>query len=170
MAYDAFSLVVPDIFIDTMGYAFSLALCKFFFPECPTAAYVHYPTISTDMLGSLDVKPSQGRGLNAGAGKGFKGFLKRNYWHLFARLYSWVGGSVDVVMTNSSWTQSHIMQLWVPVARREGSNTPPKWCIPPAQSASWKMPFQSTCRARRPGDPRWSTHHNSDPKRIISLC
>ncbi|KAI9671809.1 MAG: asparagine-linked glycosylation protein [Alyxoria varia] len=114
LAYDAFSLVVPDIFIDTMGYAFSLALCKFFFPGCPTAAYVHYPTISTDMLGSLDVEPSQGRGLNAGAGKGLKGFLKRKYWDLFARLYSWVGGSVDVVMTNSSWTQSHIMQLWGP--------------------------------------------------------
>lgn len=50
LAYDAFALLVPDIFIDTMGYAFALALSSLFFPDVPTGAYVHYPTISTDML------------------------------------------------------------------------------------------------------------------------
>ena len=112
LAYDAFSLLVPDIFIDTMGYAFTLALCKFFFPTIPTGAYVHYPTISIDMLGSLDAE--EGKGLNAGTGKGLKGSLKRKYWHRFASMYSWVGGNVDVVMTNSSWTQGHIRSLWGP--------------------------------------------------------
>ena len=36
VAFDAFSLVVPDVFIDTMGYAFTLALSKFLFPDVPT--------------------------------------------------------------------------------------------------------------------------------------
>ncbi len=112
LAYDAFSLLVPDIFIDTMGYAFTLALSKFLFPTVPTGAYVHYPTISTDMLGSLDEGP--GQGVNAGTGKGWKGWAKTRYWRLFARLYCWVGGDVDVVMTNSSWTQAHIRSLWGP--------------------------------------------------------
>ena len=112
VAYNAFSLLVPDILIDTMGYAFTLAACKFLFPDVPTGAYVHYPTISTDMLGSLDAKQSEGKGVNAGAGKGLRGTMKRAYWYLFARLYGWVGGHVDVVMTNSSWTQNHIKQLW----------------------------------------------------------
>lgn len=103
-------MLVPDIFVDTMGYAFTLALSKFIFPKVPTGAYVHYPTISTDMLGSLDAKV--GNGMNAGAGKGLKGNLKRAYWHMFARLYSWAGGDIDVVMTNSSWTQTHISSLW----------------------------------------------------------
>ncbi|KAL8662324.1 MAG: hypothetical protein Q9168_008275, partial [Polycauliona sp. 1 TL-2023] len=115
LAYDAFSLLVPDIFIDTMGYAFALAFSKFCFPKIPTGAYVHYPTISTDMLGSLDTSPSRHNGLNAGTGKGLRGALKKQYWHLFAKLYSRVGGSVDVVMTNSSWTASHIRTLWGPV-------------------------------------------------------
>ena len=110
MGYDAFSLVVPDIFIDTMGYSFTLALSKFFFPDIPTGAYVHYPTISTDMLSSLDAET--GKGVNAGTGKGIKGFGKRKYWQAYAHLYSRSGSDVDIVMTNSSWTQAHIQSLW----------------------------------------------------------
>ncbi|KAI9885408.1 MAG: hypothetical protein M1823_002792 [Watsoniomyces obsoletus] len=109
LAYEAFTRLVPDIFIDTMGYSFTLALSKLLFPSVPTGAYVHYPTISTDMLESLR---KGGQGINGGAGSGFKGFVKRWYWQLFARMYSWVGGQVDVVMVNSSWTQGHIRSLW----------------------------------------------------------
>jgi len=90
LAWDAFNLLVPDIFIDTMGYAFTLAFCKYLFPKVATGAYVHYPTISTDMLESLDDATST-RGVNAGLGKGYKGRAKRQYWQLFAKLYSWAG-------------------------------------------------------------------------------
>ncbi len=101
---------MPDIFVDTMGYVFALAFSRFLFPTIPTGAYVHYPTISTDMLGSLT--DEGGQGVNAGTGKGWRGWAKKRYWHLFARMYSWVGGTIDVVMTNSSWTQAHIRSLW----------------------------------------------------------
>ncbi|KAJ5774527.1 CAZyme family GT4 [Penicillium paradoxum] len=111
VAYDAFTLLVPDVFVDTMGYAFTLALCKWLFPKVPVGAYVHYPTISTDMLASLDDKTGV-QGINSGAGKGMKGKLKRRYWQLFAKLYGWVGRQVDVVMCNSSWTAAHIRTLW----------------------------------------------------------
>jgi alpha-1,2-mannosyltransferase len=94
-----------------MGYSFALWLSKLLFPTVPTAAYVHYPTISTDMLQSLDSTSTE-QGVNAGAGKGTFGVLKKKYWHFFAYLYSHVGGNIDVVMTNSSWTQSHIRSLW----------------------------------------------------------
>ncbi|KAF2673878.1 alpha-mannosyltransferase [Microthyrium microscopicum] len=114
LAVDAFNLIVPDIYIDTMGFAFTIALSKLLFPHVPTAAYVHYPTISTDMLQSLDADADSGKGLNAGAGDGWKGQAKRKYWKLFAALYSWTGSSVDVVMTNSSWTKEHIQELWGP--------------------------------------------------------
>lgn len=96
-----------------MGYAFALGLSKFLFRDVPTAAYVHYPTISTDMLASLDPS-SPAQGVNAGQGAGVRGRLKKTYWRLFAAVYSRVGASADVVMTNSSWTQAHIQKLWGP--------------------------------------------------------
>jgi alpha-1,2-mannosyltransferase len=104
-----------------MGYAFAVATCKFLLPSVPTAAYVHYPTISTDMLGSLD---TGGQGVNAGQGAGLRGFAKRKYWHLFARLYGWVGGKIDVVMTNSNWTANHIRKLWGPHRKQVAQRDP----------------------------------------------
>lgn len=121
LAYDAFTLLVPDIFIDTMGYAFTLAFCHYLFLNIPTAAYVHYPTISTDMLRSLDDKAGE-RGLNSGAGAGWKGTAKRQYWKLFAMLYGWVGSRIDVVVCNSSWTKGHILALWKPRRTRSSIN------------------------------------------------
>ena len=113
LAWDAFSLLPPDIFVDTMGYAFALAFSKILFQDVPTGAYVHYPTISTDMLESLDPDSATGhQGVNAGQGTGVKGVFKKLYWHTFAMFYSWVGASIDVVMTNSSWTLEHIRSLW----------------------------------------------------------
>ncbi|EAW08043.1 alpha-1,2-mannosyltransferase ALG11 [Aspergillus clavatus NRRL 1] len=129
VAYDAFNLLVPDVFIDTMGYAFTLAFCKMLFPSVPTGAYVHYPTISTDMLQSLDDETGV-KGVNAGAGKGLKGQAKRKYWLAFARLYGWVGGHVDVVMCNSSWTSAHIRAIWGP-SRTRNTYRDPAVIFPP---------------------------------------
>ncbi|KAF1820360.1 glycosyltransferase family 4 protein [Dissoconium aciculare CBS 342.82] len=124
LGWDALNLLAPDIYVDTMGYAFTLALCKWLFPRIPTAAYVHYPTISTDMLQSLNAPDGSSQGLNAGAGKGLRGQVKQIYWQLFAKLYSRVGGSVDTVMTNSSWTQGHISSLWGPSRARKQAKRP----------------------------------------------
>lgn len=113
LAWDAFSLLPPDIFVDTMGYAFALAFSKVLFQDVPTGAYVHYPTISTDMLDSLDPKSkSGGQGVNAGKGVGVAGTGKKLYWHLFAKFYTLVGASIDIVMTNSTWTLEHITSIW----------------------------------------------------------
>jgi alpha-1,2-mannosyltransferase len=113
MAWDAFSVLTPDIFVDTMGYAFALAFSKILFQDVPTGAYVHYPTISTDMLESLDPNSESGnQGVNAGKGVGAAGAGKRLYWQIFAKFYSWVGASIDVVMTNSTWTNEHITAIW----------------------------------------------------------
>ncbi|KAH6695803.1 alpha-1,2-mannosyltransferase alg-11 [Plectosphaerella plurivora] len=132
MAWDAFQLLAPDIFIDTMGYAFALGLSKFLFPRVPTSAYVHYPTISTDMLESLDPKSAVGSlGVNAGKGTGTRGKVKRAYWQLFAKLYSRAGSSVDIVMTNSTWTQGHIQKLWGPHRKAKGRNALPTAVYPP---------------------------------------
>lgn len=132
MAWDAFSLLVPDIFVDTMGYAFAIGLSKFLFRDVPTGAYVHYPTISTDMLESLDPSSTTGgQGVNAGKGAGAKGRVKKLYWQLFAMVYSWMGSSADVVMTNSTWTQAHIQKLWGPLRRSSQKPNPIAVVYPP---------------------------------------
>ncbi|EFQ30117.1 glycosyl transferase group 1 [Colletotrichum graminicola] len=132
LAWDAFQLLVPDIFIDTMGYAFSLGLSKLLFRRVPTCAYVHYPTISTDMLQSLDPESTTGtQGVNAGKGVGFRGKVKKFYWRLFAALYSRMGSTVDVVMTNSTWTQGHVQKLWGPYRQGKARNYPIAVNYPP---------------------------------------
>lgn len=141
-------MLVPDIFIDTMGYAFTLAFSKFLFPDVPTGAYVHYPTISTDMLGSLDA--GSGKGLNAGAGKGWKGKLKRVYWQAFAWLYGWVGGEIDVVMTNSSWTQAHINSLWSAHRAKRQTLSPIEVVYPPVAVNELQQAIPFTEEKREP--------------------
>jgi alpha-1,2-mannosyltransferase len=149
LGWDAMNLLPPDIFIDTMGYAFTLALCKWLFPQVPAGAYVHYPTISTDMLRSLH--SDEGHGLNAGMGKGVRGKAKQAYWEYFAKLYSWIGGNVDVVMTNSSWTQNHISQLWGPNRTRKRKLHEIKVVYPPCavRELQEKIPVDPGSEAQR---------------------
>ncbi|KAL9098249.1 MAG: hypothetical protein Q9163_006060 [Psora crenata] len=116
VTHEALSLLTPDIFIDTMGYSFGTWYCKFLLPEVAIGSYVHYPFIGTHMVDSLTA--ASGQGVNAGAGKGPRGLAKKLYWHALLKLYTWTGTSIDVVMTNSSWTQTHMQRIWGPGRRR----------------------------------------------------
>uniref|UniRef100_A0A4W5KEZ6 ALG11 alpha-1,2-mannosyltransferase n=1 Tax=Hucho hucho TaxID=62062 RepID=A0A4W5KEZ6_9TELE len=49
LGWEALTEFVPDVYIDSMGYAFTLPVFKNL-GGCHVASYVHYPTISTDML------------------------------------------------------------------------------------------------------------------------
>ena len=151
LGWEGANLLVPDVIIDTMGYAFILALWAWLFPSVPRGAYVHYPTISTDMLSSLGDDNSSGRGVNAGLGKGWRGKAKKAYWILFARLYGWVGGMVDVVMTNSSWTQAHISSLWGRSRDKRGQRHAITVVYPPCavKELEEKIPIDSISESQR---------------------
>ncbi|KAF8475059.1 hypothetical protein BDZ91DRAFT_712225 [Kalaharituber pfeilii] len=102
LVWSAFKHLVPDVFIDTMGYPFTYPFTKHLFgSKVPVGAYVHYPTISTDMLSALPASDTS-----------FRMRVKKTYWQAFAGLYSSCGSSVDVAMANSSWTAKHIRDLW----------------------------------------------------------
>jgi alpha-1,2-mannosyltransferase len=49
LGWDALSLRVPALFVDTTGWAPTYPLARA--AGAKVAAYVHYPTVSTDMLG-----------------------------------------------------------------------------------------------------------------------
>lgn len=110
---EAFSSFIPNVFFDTTGLAFNLILFKWL-GRCKTACYVHYPTISTDML---KVVEDQTQAFNNAAwisNSIIMTQLKLLYYKLFSWLYSLVGNRSDVVMVNSSWTHGHIHAIWNP--------------------------------------------------------
>ncbi|CAL1267353.1 unnamed protein product [Larinioides sclopetarius] len=98
LGLEAILKYVPDIYIDTMGYAWTYPIFKFL-GSCPVGAYVHFPTISTDML------------KNVQNSKIFS-LCKLVYYQVFAFCYGLVGKQADVIMVNSTWTRNHILELW----------------------------------------------------------
>ena len=50
VAFDGFNLLVPDIFIDTIGYAFTIALSKYLFPSVPTVCCALIFNISSNFI------------------------------------------------------------------------------------------------------------------------
>jgi alpha-1,2-mannosyltransferase len=92
-----------DVFCDTTGCAFTFVVAKLLVPTCWIVAYVHYPTISTDMM--QWEWNTRGRSV-------VKRQVKLIYYQLFAILYGIVGSLADLVMVNSTWTYHHIQSLW----------------------------------------------------------
>lgn len=101
----------PDVFIDTMGYAFILPLFKIF-GGCKTACYVHYPTISTDMIMKVDSRKEDFNNAGRITRSMILSYGKLMYYKIFAYMYGVVGRCSDVVMVNSTWTQNHVNSLW----------------------------------------------------------
>lgn len=101
----------PEIYIDSMGYAFTIPLFKYL-GDCECLCYIHYPTISTDMLTVVSGQSSSYNNAQFISNSSILSRMKVSYYNLFAKLYSLVGRQCDRVMVNSSWTAGHIGALW----------------------------------------------------------
>ena len=112
LAYHALRQVNPHVYIDTTGYAFTFLIAKIF-GNCKVGAYVHYPTISADMLSMIyDRRPSYNNDGYISTSAALT-FVKLIYYCIFAVGYGLVGSlCCDLTMVNSSWTKGHIEQLW----------------------------------------------------------
>ena len=113
LGLEALCKFTPDIYIDTMGYAFTLPIFKYI-GDSKTCSYVHYPTISTDMLSKVTERQADFNNAGFIARNAFLSKVKIIYYQLFAKLYGMCGRCSDVVMVNSSWTKNHIRSLWKP--------------------------------------------------------
>ncbi|KAF9095236.1 asparagine-linked glycosylation protein [Mortierella sp. AD031] len=111
LGWEALKYVVPDIWIDTMGYAFTYPAARIF-GGCQVVAYVHYPAISSDMIGRVASRESGHNNASEVASSTLYTTLKLVYYRLFALIYYIVGSFCHVVMTNSSWTKGHVDSLW----------------------------------------------------------
>ena len=111
LGFEALLNFVPDVYIDTMGYAFTYPLFRFI-GGCKVGCYVHYPTISTDMLMKVKTRVSTYNNSAAISRSIVLTQAKLTYYKLFAFLYGLVGKCSSVIMVNSSWTKDHVVEIW----------------------------------------------------------
>eukprot|EP00986_Skeletonema_menzelii_P001270 scaffold338_cov155-Skeletonema_menzelii.AAC.4 len=111
LAWCALSAVTPHVFFDTTGCAFTFFVARIL-AGCKVGAYVHYPTISTDMLSLVwKRRPTYNNDAKVAANP-IVTCAKLIYYVMFAILYGLVGSLANLVMVNSSWTKNHIQYLW----------------------------------------------------------
>lgn len=75
----------PDIFLDTMGYAFVMPLFRYI-AEARVGCYVHYPTISTDMLRRVQSRVYAHNNRSFVVRNPFLTWLKLVYYRIFAHV------------------------------------------------------------------------------------
>lgn len=115
VGFEALWKCPPDVLIDTTGASFIYPLFKYF-GLAKTCAYVHYPTISVDMLNLVENNVANFNNREFIARNSFLSKLKLVYYKGFAQIYKLTGKCLDVTMANSSWTRNHIHEIWnVPV-------------------------------------------------------
>eukprot|EP01105_Mastigella_eilhardi_P021509 TRINITY_DN5211_c0_g1_i1.p1 TRINITY_DN5211_c0_g1~~TRINITY_DN5211_c0_g1_i1.p1 ORF type:complete len:464 (-),score=128.01 TRINITY_DN5211_c0_g1_i1:1188-2579(-) len=111
LGFEAFLRFNPDIFIDTTGFAFTFPVFRFL-GGCKVGCYVHYPTISTDMLSAVASRNPAFNNRISIARSRLLTCAKLTYYRLFSALYGAVGRCAHCVMVNGSWCESHIRALW----------------------------------------------------------
>lgn len=95
LVFLGFYQLTPDIFIDTIGIPFSYSFI-FGLLDIPIISYIHYPTISKDMLNAAKNLP------------GIYGIVKFTYWWILLKLYSINIMFVNIVLFNSTWTGENV--------------------------------------------------------------
>ncbi|KAM7380008.1 hypothetical protein PAMP_003337 [Pampus punctatissimus] len=111
LGWEALTAFVPDLYVDSMGYAFTLPIFRYL-GGCKVASYVHYPTVSTDMLSVVRERNPSFNNADFISKNPVLSAVKVVYYCCFALLYGLAGSCSDVIMVNSTWTLGHILALW----------------------------------------------------------
>lgn len=100
---------VPGVWLDTTGWAFPYPLVAL--AGTGVAAYVHYPTVSVDMLRRVAARePGFNNGALAASRLGAP--AKLAYYGAMAAAYAVAGCAASCAMANSSWTRRHVAAAW----------------------------------------------------------
>ncbi|CEH13774.1 glycosyltransferase family 4 protein [Ceraceosorus bombacis] len=111
MAIEAIGEVLPDVWIDTMGYAFSYPTVRAFSSKVRIGAYTHYPTISTDMVSRVALRKATHTNPAGIASSALKSRLKLVYYQSFVWAYTKALRCAHVIVGNGSWTAAHLSNL-----------------------------------------------------------
>ncbi|ALC45198.1 CG11306 [Drosophila busckii] len=79
--------------------------------DCRVGCYVHYPTISTDMLKRVQYRHTAHNNKAYVARNPFLTRIKLVYYRLFSKMYRFASRCSETIMVNSSWTENHILEL-----------------------------------------------------------
>jgi alpha-1,2-mannosyltransferase len=90
-----------------MGYAFTFHVAKWI-GGIPVGAYVHYPTISTNMLARVKSRKKWHTNSDAISSSSILSSAKLMYYRLFMYYYSYSLRTALFLMANSSWTKNHV--------------------------------------------------------------
>lgn len=107
LAWDAMTAFIPHLYIDTMGYAFTFPVVSLI-ASIPMGAYVHYPTISTQMLRRVTAREAGVTNSSTISNSATLTSGKLIYYRILMSFYSRSLSLPSFRMVNSSWTQYHI--------------------------------------------------------------
>ncbi|RPD56623.1 mannosyltransferase [Lentinus tigrinus ALCF2SS1-7] len=107
LVWEAMTHLIPDLFIDTMGYAFTFPVVSLL-GNIPVGAYVHYPTISATMLSRVESRTAGVTNSAAISSSSVLSTGKLLYYRLFMYYYAYSLRQARFIMVNSSWTKNHV--------------------------------------------------------------
>ncbi|KAF9265198.1 mannosyltransferase [Marasmius fiardii PR-910] len=108
LAWDGMKQLIPDLYIDTTGYAFTFHVVSWV-AHVPVGAYINHPTISTDILDAFEHRKRWSRTNSDTISSSYiLSSLKSIYYRLFIHYYSLSLRSADFVMVNSSVTKKYV--------------------------------------------------------------
>ncbi|EFJ50473.1 hypothetical protein VOLCADRAFT_103930 [Volvox carteri f. nagariensis] len=110
LGLEALRQLVPEVYIDTTGWAFPYPFA--WKAGSRVVAYVHYPTISSDMLGRVWSGTATYNNDADIAESPVKTTIKLLYYRVVALWYGVCGCVTAVTCVNSSWTRDHIQRIW----------------------------------------------------------
>ena len=111
LAHEALHKYQPDIYFDTIGFAFTIPYFKYL-GGCSTCCYVHYPTVSSDMLNKVKSQTNSFNNNSIISNSSLLTNGKVLYYRVYGYLYGMAGSKCDVTLVNSSWTKGHIDTIW----------------------------------------------------------
>ncbi len=97
VGFEALIRFLPDIYIDSMGYAFTYP-CLYYLASIPIISYLHHPTIRSHILEKVTEQYFTS----------FLSKIKLIYYEIFTYIYDSCGRCSKIIYCNSSWTKKHI--------------------------------------------------------------
>ena len=140
VAAEAIWRAPPDVLVDTTGLAFCYPLARAAGVGA-VAAYVHYPTITSEMVGVVASRTAAHNNSAAVARSPLRTAAKLGYRALAALYFA--GRRAAVVTANGSWTAAHLRELWA-------GGAAVRVVFPPCDTASLRaLPLARRCARRR---------------------